>query len=490
MHLMSFYASPYGVARDAKASTNNNKIKQILLFLSGIILGGLLVLWTIAPKEVNLSVGETNNLEALLNEKNVSQSPTSQAVDNNSNQLLTEDVAIEPEKILAEKPVPAWPLQVEVIVASGDTLIDVMVKQGIDAVAAHRLAKQVNQVYNLRRLRPGHVISMTLAQDDSRQAQADFTPTKLQEMQMVISDLETLRVESLENDKYNVKIAKKKLVSEPARTKTTIVGSFYNTLMRRGLPKESINGLIKNFSYEIDFQRDIKAGDVVDVMYENKKTEEGKVVSKGDIVYAMLKSDGKVIRHYRFEDAFGVARYYNEKGESIIKRFLRTPIDGARVSSRFGMRHHPIMGYSKMHQGVDFAAPTGTPIFAAGDGIVQQAGWQGGYGNIVQIKHNGTFTTAYAHASRIHPSIRRGVRVRQGQIIAYVGSTGNSTGAHLHYEIRRYGRQINPLGVQVANGSDKLQGSRLVAFKQHMTQVHRQLSALAPNGEKKVALAE
>jgi murein DD-endopeptidase MepM/ murein hydrolase activator NlpD len=488
MHLMSFYASPYGAARDAKTVSNISNFRQIFLFLCGIILGGVIVFLAISPSGEQQIDSDGSKLEALLQQEISAnqQEPMIQPAETSGLSEVLPEVAPQ----VQEKPVPSWPLQIDVTVASGDTLIDVMTRQGIDAVAAHRIAKQVNQVYNLRRLRPGHIINMTLGKDGEREAKADFTPTKLQEMQMTISDLETLKAEFLGDDKYKVQIIRKKLVSEPARTKTTIVGSFYNTLMRRGLPKESINGLIKNFSYEIDFQRDIKAGDVVDVMYENKKTEEGKVVSKGNILYAMLKSDGKVIRHYRFEDAFGIARYYNEKGESIVKRFLRTPVDGARISSRFGMRHHPIMGYSKMHQGVDFAAPTGTPIFAAGDGIVQYAGWRGGYGNMVEIKHNGTYSTAYAHASRIHPSIRRGARVRQGQIVAYVGSTGNSTGAHLHYEIKRYGRQINPLGVQVAGGSDKLHGSRLAAFKQHMAQVHRQLASLAPNGEEKVALAE
>jgi murein DD-endopeptidase MepM/ murein hydrolase activator NlpD len=350
----------------------------------------------------------------------------------------------------------------------------------------------VNAVYNLRRLRPGHNLIITLVEDTTRTADAELIPTKLQSMEMFVSELETLSVQSKGGDAYSIKLLKKKLLTEPVRAKSIIVGSFYQTVASHGLPKSSIHELIKNFSYEIDFQRDIRAGDVVDVMYETKKTQEGKVVSTGDVLYAMLKSKGKTFTHYRYADNFGVARFFNEKGESIIKRLLKTPIDGARISSRFGMRRHPILGYSKMHQGVDFAASTGTPIYAAGDGVVHFAGYAGGYGKLVEIKHNGTYSTAYAHASRIHPSIRKGMRVRQGQVIAYVGSTGNSTGPHLHYEIRRYGRQVNPLHVQFASTTEKLQGRQLIAFKEHVRKVHQQLAQLKTDSadQEEVALAK
>jgi murein DD-endopeptidase MepM/ murein hydrolase activator NlpD len=449
MHLMSFYAAPYGVTSDKKHDKKG--LNKVIWFASGAILGCAFTFLIATNLNNNDDAVQGDKIAQLLDQHQlaadgvapIAEAATEQSIVLADNNIANPEVAAPID--MAQKPVPTWPLSVDVTIASGDTLIDVLIRQGIDAVAAHRLAKQVNAVYNLRRLRPGNALNITLVEDESRQKDGDYIPTKLHEMQLFISDLETLNIQANGEDKYKVRIMKKKLLSEPARAKSVIVSSFYKTLAHRGLPKESINGLIKNFSYEIDFQRDIKSGDLIDVMYENKKTEDGKIVAKGDIIYAMLKSTGKVIRHYRYTDPYGATRFYNENGESIVKRLLKTPVDGARISSGFGMRRHPIMGYSKMHQGVDFAAPTGTPIYAAGDGIVQFAGYRGGYGNIVEVKHNGMYVTAYAHASRIHPSVRRGARIHQGQVVAYVGSTGNSTGAHLHYEIRRYGRQINAI---------------------------------------------
>ncbi len=487
MHLMSFYASPYRTTNDKSVNNMSSKkrLSTLIWFVAGALLGCLVAFYF--TKQVRQNPAPEGDKIAQLLEQHAAGAVANPII--SSPDAVAAPLAVTPADA-ATKPVPTWPLQVEVHIAAGDTLIDILIRQGVDAIAAHRLAKQVNGIYNLRRLRPGHALSMSLVEDKLRTPQADFTPTKLSEMQLFISELETLQVKAKGSEEYDVQIVKKKLISEPVRTKSIIVGSFYKTLQHRGMPKESINGLIKNFSYEIDFQRDIKAGDLIDVMYETKRTESGKVVASGDVIYAMLKSDGKVIKHYRYTDPYGVERFYNDKGESIVKRLLKTPIDGARISSGFGMRRHPIMGYSKMHQGVDFAASTGTPIYASGDGIVQFAGYRGGYGNIVELKHNGMYVTAYAHASRIHPLMRRGARVRQGQVIAYVGSTGNSTGAHLHYEIRRYGRQINPLGVQLAGSSDQLQGRQLVAFEEHMRKVHQQLASVKTNGEEKVAMAQ
>ena len=173
-----------------------------------------------------------------------------------------------------------------------------------------------------------------------------------------------------------------------------------------------------------------------------------------------------------------MADYYNERGESVRKALLKTPIDGARLTSGFGSRMHPILGYSAFHKGVDFGAPSGTPIQAAGDGVVEMSGWFGGYGNYVRLKHNGEYSTAYAHLSRYAPGIKEGARVKQGQIVGYVGTTGRSTGAHLHYEVLRRGAQINPMGVKFPTGR-KLDGIELVAFKRIRGEVDHLLSTAA-----------
>jgi murein DD-endopeptidase MepM/ murein hydrolase activator NlpD len=179
---------------------------------------------------------------------------------------------------------------------------------------------------------------------------------------------------------------------------------------------------------------------------------------------------------YRYKTRDGTVDYFNRQGESIRKALLRTPIDGARVSSKFGMRRHPILGFSKMHAGMDFAAPTGTPIYAAGNGVVEEIGQKNGFGNYIRIKHNQQIATAYAHLSKFGGDMRRGGRVQQGDIIGYVGTTGRSTGPHLHYEVLRGGRQINPMSIELPTGV-ALEGHELAAFKHHVEETDRQFAA-------------
>lgn len=188
---------------------------------------------------------------------------------------------------------------------------------------------------------------------------------------------------------------------------------------------------------------------------------------------------GETKRIYRYPSDEDGADYYNERGESVRKALLRTPIDGARLTSGFGSRNHPILGYSAVHKGVDFGAPAGTPIQAAGDGVVEQSGWNGSYGNYIRIRHNTEFASAYAHMSRIAINLRAGQRVRQGQIIGYVGTTGRSTGPHLHYEIIRRGTQVNPISVQAPIGR-KLEGPALTRFREARADMDLRVAALAP----------
>ena len=205
---------------------------------------------------------------------------------------------------------------------------------------------------------------------------------------------------------------------------------------------------------------------------------DGVVVNNGEIQYAKLTLRGTELPLYRFETPEGNLDYFNTKGESVRKALMKTPIDGARLSSRFGNRKHPILGYTRLHAGVDFAAPRGTPIYAAGDGTVTVAGTNGGYGKYIKIRHNGTYSTAYAHLNGYARGVRKGKRVRQGQVIGYVGSTGRSTGPHLHYEIHRNGKQINPLGLKLPSG-EKLKGQTLEAFLSLRDTVDRQFALLS-----------
>jgi murein DD-endopeptidase MepM/ murein hydrolase activator NlpD len=229
------------------------------------------------------------------------------------------------------------------------------------------------------------------------------------------------------------------------------------------LPPTVLARLIRVFSFDVDFQRDVQPDDSFDLMFERHYDDSGTPVAEGNILIAEMVLSGKRIRLYRHRTRDGDTDYYDEKGHSVRKALVLTPIDGARISSGFGRRRHPILGYTKMHRGIDFAAPRGTPVYAAGHGTVEAAGRNGGYGKYVRIRHKGSYKTAYAHLRGFARGVSRGRRVRQGQTIGYVGSTGRSTGPHLHYEILRNGRQMNPKRLNLPSGR-KLAGVELKRF--------------------------
>jgi len=212
-------------------------------------------------------------------------------------------------------------------------------------------------------------------------------------------------------------------------------------------------------------------------MFDEYRDEDGRMAKTGNISVAEMVLSGQKIRLHRYKAKDGFVDYYSATGQSVRKALLRTPIDGARISSGFGRRRHPILGYTRMHKGLDFAARRGTPIYAAGDGVVDFAGRKGGYGKYVRIRHTGTYKTAYAHMHRYGKGVRTGRRVRQGQIIGYVGSTGRSTGPHLHYEVHKNGRQVNPRSIKLPSGR-KLKGRELTAFKTYRVELDRDYAAL------------
>ena len=239
--------------------------------------------------------------------------------------------------------------------------------------------------------------------------------------------------------------------------KTTLAEGMINSSMYQAAEKEKIDPeVIVNFAgifgFEIDFQRDIRRGDIFQIVYDKYVDDDGELQKNGDIIYAYMKNNGREIALYRFVDKKGIPGYYRTNGKSIEKALMKTPINGARLSSTFGMRKHPILGYNKMHRGTDFAAPTGTPIMASGSGIIEQVGWNGAYGKYIRIKHNSKYKTAYAHLNGYARGIKKGAKVRQGQIIGYVGSTGRSTGPHLHYEVLVNGKRMNSQRLKLPSG--------------------------------------
>jgi len=259
----------------------------------------------------------------------------------------------------------------------------------------------------------------------------------------------------LRNDllnKFSSKIIEKNLTRVLKFKEGIIENSLYTTAIKLGIKPNIIIEFARLYGFQVDFQRDIWKGDTFQIIYEQFENEDKSLIESGDIIFSNLNTQGNDLNLYKFELGKNEIDYFDENGKSMKKTLMKTPINGARLSSPFGKRKHPILGFTKMHTGTDFAAPTGTPIMASGDGVVTRAQWCGGGGNCVKIKHNSVYQTVYAHMSKFGRGIKKGTRVKQGQIIGYVGSTGLSTGPHLHYEVIENGRKINSQKLKLPSG--------------------------------------
>jgi len=277
--------------------------------------------------------------------------------------------------------------------------------------------------------------------------------TKIVNFTIEIDKKKNIFFEKIDNDETFVsKIIEKTLTKTIAFQEGIIKSSLYNAALKLGIKPNTIVEFARLYGFQIDFQRDIWKNDSFQIIYEEFKNEDGSVVEVGDIIYANLNTQNTDLQLYKFEYEKNKIDYFDESGKSIRKTLMKTPINGARLSSSFGKRKHPILGFTKMHTGTDFAAPKGTPIMASGYGIVVKSSWCGGGGNCVKIKHNSSYQTVYAHLSKFGRGIKKGVRVKQGQIIGYVGSTGLSTGPHLHYEVIENGRKINSQKLKLPSG--------------------------------------
>jgi murein DD-endopeptidase MepM/ murein hydrolase activator NlpD len=263
-------------------------------------------------------------------------------------------------------------------------------------------------------------------------------------------DVEFVRNDDL--NKFSSKIIEKNLNRVLIFKEGIIKNSLYNTAIKLNIKPNTIIEFARLYGFQVDFQRDIWKGDTFQIIYEQFENEDKSLIESGDIIFSNLNIQGNDLNLYKFELGKNEIDYFDENGKSMKKTLMKTPINGARLSSPFGKRKHPILGFTKMHTGTDFAAPTGTPIMASGDGVVTRAQWCGGGGNCVKIKHNSVYQTVYAHMSKFGRGIKKGTRVKQGQIIGYVGSTGLSTGPHLHYEVIENGRKINSQKLKLPSG--------------------------------------
>ena len=290
-----------------------------------------------------------------------------------------------------------------------------------------------------------------------------------------ISNTNTVEIRKFEQDftirENIIKLNKKEVV-----VKNSIKNNLYASAMESKIEPNIIIEFARIFGFEVDFQRDIRKGDWFEIYYEKFEDDNGKVRDTGKIIYASMFVNREEINLYNFKDK-GEEEYYDIKGKSITKSLMKTPINGARLSSSFGMRKHPILGYNKMHRGTDFAAPSGTPIMASGSGTVTRARWCGGGGNCVKIKHNSTYETIYAHMKAFAKGIKEGRKVRQGQIIGYVGSTGMSTGPHLHYEVIVNGKKVNSQRLKLPSGKI-LKGSARENFELERIKIDLKLAEL------------
>ena len=286
----------------------------------------------------------------------------------------------------------------------------------------------------------------------------------------IVVDLDTILEISL-NKEVKIKKTKLRKISFEESKEFVILNSLYSDGIKNNLSPDILIKLIKLFSFDLDFQRDIKVNTLVSVSYGVSEIVKNNKIEYNDINYALISINGKKLEYFKFLTDDGYTDYFNRDGKNVKKSILKTPLDGARISSNFGMRKHPISGYNKMHKGVDFAAPTGTPIYAGGNGIVEFIGNNGGYGKYIRIRHNNEYKTAYAHLSRYEKGISKGVRVNQGETIGYVGSTGNSTGPHLHYEILYQNKHINPLKLKLPSGKI-LTGKELQRFKNEYKKIY------------------
>lgn len=364
------------------------------------------------------------------------------------------------------------------IMRRGDTLTDILDRAGLNRTTAASVVQAIHAIYNPKRMQAGQSVDVTY--QPPALAEGEVMPTTLT---FDIAPGQRVAVERQIDGAYSAKNIIAQTHHEVIRVEGTISSTLFDAAEEKGLPADVMAEMVRLFSYDVDFQRDLQKGDKFGILFEREVTNDGQPVRNLGIRYATMTIGGTPLALYAFEDD-GSVHYYNAKGEGIRKALMRTPVNGATLTSGFGMRHHPILGYSLMHRGVDFGAPIGTPIMAAGDGIIDKRETSSTYGNYLRIRHGGDYWTAYAHMSRYGAGMTAGKHVHQGDIIGYVGQTGRATGPHLHFEVLRDMEQVNPVTVKFP-AAEKLEGKDLAKFLAVRTEADRAFAA--QNASKTIA---
>ena len=328
-------------------------------------------------------------------------------------------------------------------VSTGETFDKILNNYSISNNEIIQLKKNINSDYNINNLKPNLEIKFTIDQSNNRKVIFFLFPiSRTKKIQLTRSP---------DNNIFKKKIIVTNLNRKIVFKEGKIIQSLYKTAIDLNVQPNVIIEFARIYGFQVDFQRDIRKNDNFQIMYEVFEDDDGKVFETGNIIFADLKLSGTNNALYYFEKK-GSEGHYDKNGKSVEKALMKTPINGARLSSAFGLRKHPIDGFNKMHRGTDFAAPMGTPIMASGSGVITRARWCGGGGNCVKIKHNSTYETIYAHMKNFARGIKEGIRVKQGQTIGYVGSTGKSTGPHLHYEVVVNGKKVNSQKLKLPSG--------------------------------------
>lgn len=370
----------------------------------------------------------------------------------------------------------ARPESVPVKILPGETFEAAVKRAGVAPDEARQVVQILAETMDIVHIKAGMAFDAAIAHPRGQRG-----PARLIGLSLRTGPATAVTVSRTFDGALRLREMEEKIREEETVAQGKISGSLYESATALGATSAITSQMVKLFAHKIDFDRDIKPGDKFELVFNRQITESGRTVEASDLQYAQIKG----IRFYRFAHD-GDIQYFDEFGKNIKGFLLRTPVDGARMTSSFGMRRHPILGYNRMHQGIDFGAGSGTPILAAGDGVVVEARRWGGYGNWLRIRHNDGWETGYAHLSRYAKGLKPGMRVRQGQLVAYVGSTGASTGPHLHYETWYRGARVNPVSAKVPQGT-VLAGRELAAFKAEKARIDRLLQEQEQAAQDRVA---
>jgi len=418
-----------------------------------------------------LSLAHNNRVEASIDNRDyfsylMIEDSVSQNIDDTQNISEESASGIKAMFEMVDKLVKQRNVEKEVALQSGDTLISLLTRLGASREVANDIYYSLKEHYDPRDLKAGQKLKVNLAIDSQTEELANVNYL------MIEPNAGERIITALKNGAFETYVEKDEFIDEINSISGEIDGNLSNVMNRKGVPMRVISNFINIFSYSVDFKRDLQKGDSFEIVYESQVTPDGTLVKSGNILYAGLVLRNQKIALYRFKDSKGNVDYYSAKGQALKKTLDRKPLAArnAHISSPFGKRYHPVLKKHKIHWGVDYAAPSGTPIYAGGDGVVQVAKYNGSYGYYIKIRHNSEFSTAYGHMSRFAKGIRPGVRVTQGQVIAYVGSTGRSTGPHLHYEVIQNGRRVNPRTIKAATG-ENLSGNNLAKFKKLVAKI-------------------